>query len=126
MKTKNTSAGLLLLVCGGLFIFSCNKGGNGGYGYNNSGGGTPPSSSGNTISIYNMLFGSGSLTVKAGTTVTWTNGDNMTHTVTADDGSFTSADMKYGDTYSHTFSSVGTIPYHCIHHAGMKGTIVVN
>jgi len=124
MKTKNTSAGLLLFICSSLFILSCNKGSNNGYGSTN--GGPVPASSGNTISIYNMLFGSGSLTVKAGTTVTWSNGDNMLHTVTADDGSFSSADLKLNDTYSHTFNSTGSFPYHCIHHAGMKGTIVVN
>ena len=125
MKTKNTSAGLLLLICSSLFIFSCNKGSNNSYG-SPSNGNPVPASSGSTITISNMLFGSGSLTVKAGTTVTWTNTDNMLHTVTADDASFSSADLKLNDTYSHTFNSTGSFPYHCIHHAGMKGTIVVN
>jgi amicyanin len=74
----------------------------------------------------NMLFGTTSLTVKAGTTVTWTNGDQMIHNVAADDGSFTSPDMKYGDTYSHTFTTTGTYAYHCAYHSGMKGTIIVN
>jgi len=125
MNTKHIKRGLLLLVCSSLFVLSCNKGSGGStYGSNNGGGTTP--SSGNTISIYNMLFGTGSLTVKAGTTVTWTNGDNMTNTVTADDGSFASGDLKYGGTYSHTFSTTGTFPYHCTYHSGMTPTIVVN
>ena len=123
MKTKNTRAGLLLLVCSSLLILSCNKGSNNGYGSNSA---PAPASSGNTISIYNMQFGTGTLTVKAGTTVTWTNGDNVAHTVTADDGSFGSADLNYGNTYTHTFNSTGSFPYHCIHHSGMKGTVVVN
>lgn len=125
MKTKNTSRGLLLLVCSSLFILSCNKGTNSGYGSNNN---NPPApaSSGNNITISNMQFGTNSLTVKAGTTVTWTNGDNVAHTVTADDGSFGSADLNNGNTYSHLFSSTGSFPYHCIHHSGMKATVVVN
>lgn len=126
MNTKYTNKGLLLLLCGSLFVLSCNKGSSSNnYGSNNNGGSNTPSS-GNTISIYNMLFGTGSLTVKAGTTVTWTNGDNMTHTVTADDGSFASGDLKYGSTYSHTFSTTGSFPYHCTYHSGMTATIVVN
>ena len=124
MKTKNTSVGLLLIVCSSLFIFSCSKGGSGAYGSNNNTGGT--TSSGNTVSMYNMQFGTGSITVKAGTTVTWTNSDNMIHDVIADDATFKSADMKYGDTYSHTFDTKGTYAYHCSYHTGMKGTIVVN
>lgn len=125
MNTKHINIGLLLSVCISLFVLSCNKGGSSSaYGSNNNGGNPP--SSGNTISIYNMLFGTASLTVKAGTTVTWSNGDNMTHTVTADDGSFTSGDIKYGGTYSHTFSTTGTFPYHCTYHSGMTATIVVN
>ena len=124
MKTKNTLAGSLLIICCNFLILSCSKGGSSGYGSNNTTGGT--TSSGNTVSMYNMQFGTGSLTVKAGTTVTWTNGDNMIHDVIADDASFKSADMKYGDTYTHTFDTKGTFAYHCSYHSGMKGTVVVN
>ena len=123
MKTKNTAAAWLLIICSSLFILSCSKGSDNGYGSNNNGGTT---SSGNTVSMYNMQFGTGSLTVKAGTTVTWTNGDNMIHNVVADDASFKSADMKYGDTYSHSFGTKGTFAYYCSYHSGMKGTVVVN
>ena len=125
MKTKNTFAGLLLIICCNFLIMSCSKGGSSGYGSTNNTGGTT-SSSGNTVSMYNMQFGTGSITVKAGTTVTWTNADNMIHDVIADDASFKSADMKYGDTYTHTFDTKGTYAYHCSYHSGMKGTVVVN
>ena len=124
MKTKNTPAAWLLIACSSLFILSCSKGSDNGYGSNNNGGTT--SSSGNTVSMYNMQFGTGSLTVKAGTTVTWTNGDNVVHNVIADDASFKSADMKYGYTYSHSFDTKGTFGYYCSYHSGMKGTVVVN
>src|SRR5678810_448625 len=97
-KTKNTRSSLLLIICCNFLILSCSKGSSSGYGSTNNTGGTT-SSSGNTVSMYNMQFGTGSITVKAGTTVTWTNGDNMIHDVIADDATFKSADMKYGDTY---------------------------
>lgn len=72
-----------------------------------------------------MKFVSSSTTVNKGTTVTWTNKDDMAHTVTADDNSFTSGDLNKGDTYTHTFSAAGTVGYHCEIHPSMKATVVV-
>jgi plastocyanin len=80
---------------------------------------------GNTVTISNMSFASSSISVAKGTTVTWTNNDAMQHTVTADDNSFTSAKLNYGDTYSHMFSDAGTIAYHCTVHPSMTGTVEV-
>jgi plastocyanin len=79
----------------------------------------------NTVSIYNMSFASKNISVAKGTTVTWTNDDDMQHTVTADDNSFTSPALKVGDTYTHTFDNIGTISYHCSFHTGMKGSVAV-
>ncbi|OQP62880.1 hypothetical protein A3860_26585 [Niastella vici] len=76
--------------------------------------------------MQNMSFSVASLTVKAGTTVTWTNNDNVTHTVTADDNSFNSGDITAGHSYTKTFSVQGTFPYHCIYHSMMKATVIVN
>ena len=84
------------------------------------------SASGNTVTMQNMSFSVTSLTVKAGTTVTWTNNDNTTHTVTADDNSFNSGDITAGHSYTRTFSVAGTFPYHCIYHSMMKATIIAN
>ncbi|MCW5873441.1 MAG: cupredoxin family copper-binding protein [Anaerolineales bacterium] len=83
-----------------------------------------------TVSIANFSFGPGTLTVKAGTTVTWRNNEDAPHTVTADDGSFGSNTLGQGDSFSFTFTEAGTYDYHCqFHggagHAGMSGTIVV-
>ncbi|MEX2556104.1 MAG: copper-containing nitrite reductase [Actinomycetota bacterium] len=64
--------------------------------------------------------------VKAGTTVTWTNGDEVAHTVTADDGSFDSGFLNAGQSWSHTFTEPGTYAYHCIPHPWMKGTVFVS
>ncbi|MBX3046487.1 MAG: cupredoxin domain-containing protein [Anaerolineales bacterium] len=85
---------------------------------------------GTTVTIANFSFGPGTLTVKAGTTVTWRNNEDAPHTVTADDGSFGSNTLGQGDTFSFTFDTPGTYDYYCqFHggagHAGMSGTIVV-
>ena len=72
-----------------------------------------------------MSFSPTSLTVTAGTTVTWKNNDNTTHTATADDGSFDSGNIAPGASFSHTFSAAGTIAYHCSIHTTMKAKVVV-
>ena len=102
-----------------LIFWSCSKTG-GGYGNNGGGGSTA-----NKISMYNSIFTPSTLTVTTGATVTWTNDDNMVHTVTANDASFNSGDIQPGGTYTRTFNATGVIGYHCIHHNGMTGTITV-
>lgn len=78
------------------------------------------------VSISDMTFQPGSVTVAAGDTVTWTNKDNMRHTVTADDGSFgTSQPLRQNQTFSHTFDAEGTFPYHCEIHPDMTGEVIV-
>jgi plastocyanin len=59
-------------------------------------------------------------------TVTFTNKDSVTHTVTATDNSFNSGDIKAGQSWTFTFSAAGTYDYYCIYHSGwMKGSVVV-
>ncbi len=68
------------------------------------------------------------LEVAKGTTVTWTNQDPASHTVTADDGSFDSGlatPLKQGATFSHTFTEAGTFAFHCQIHPSMQGTVTV-
>ena len=65
------------------------------------------------------------LTLPVGTTVTWKFDDSTQHTVNADDNSFASSAMANGQTFTHTFTSAGTVSYHCSIHPFMKGTIVV-
>jgi len=65
------------------------------------------------------------LTVKVGTTVTWTNSGAVVHTATADDGkAFDSGLMRPKATFSVTLKSAGTFAYHCTYHRWMKGTII--
>ena len=65
------------------------------------------------------------LTVAAGTRVTWRNPTDAPHTVTAADGAFDSGYVYPGATYARTFNSVGTFAYRCTIHPGQLGTIIV-
>lgn len=69
-----------------------------------------------------------SIKIKKGTTVTWTNEDSAKHDVTPDSetADFEASELfGKGETYSHTFNTVGTYAYHCSPHPYMKGTIEV-
>jgi plastocyanin len=77
------------------------------------------------VEIKDYAFNPPTLTIAAGTTVTWTNNDAVPHTATASDGSFDSGNLNPGQSYSFTFSTPGSSPYVCQYHAGMTGTIVV-
>jgi len=81
--------------------------------------------SGNQVNIDGFAFAPATLTVSAGTTVTWTNHDEEPHTVAASDGSFHSPGMGTGATFTHTFSTAGTFDYVCSIHPMMHGTVVV-
>jgi len=86
----------------------------------------PPAATGDSITIANFAFNPPTLTVKVGTTVTWTNTDSATHTVTWADGSPASGSLTVGGTaYTRTFDSPGTFAYACGIHPAMKGTVVV-
>lgn len=79
----------------------------------------------NAIAIQNMAFSPTTLTVKAGTTVKWTNLDQTMHDVTSDTGVFKSGNLTNGQSYNYTFNNTGNYPYHCAIHPSMTGTIVV-
>ena len=112
------STTLLILFFMLISIYSCSKNDNA-YGSNGGNG------SGDAVSIKNFAFSIGTLSVSKGTVVTWTNNDATTHTVTADDGSFNSGNIVPGGKFSHTFSTAGTIAYHCSIHTTMKAKVVV-
>src|SRR6516164_5540763 len=86
---------------------------------------SPAAVAGDQVSIDNFAFAPATLTVKVGTTVTWTNRDEEPHTVAASDGSFHSPGMGTGATYSHTFPTAGKFDYVCSIHPSMHGTVVV-
>jgi plastocyanin len=66
-----------------------------------------------------------SVTVSVGTTVKWTNNDNVAHNVTSQNNLFFSPTMDPGATYTYTFQSAGSFPYYCTIHPLMTGTITV-
>lgn len=78
------------------------------------------------VSIKNFSFSPATLDIPAGTQVTWTNNDNVAHTVTSDTGSvLSSTTLSAGQSYSFTFPKAGVFSYHCALHPSMKGTVVV-
>jgi len=76
------------------------------------------------VKIGNFTFGPQELKVKAGTTVTWTNEDSASHTVTFEGGP-DSGSFGQGGTYERTFDAPGAFAYKCSIHPSMKGTVTV-
>ena len=78
-----------------------------------------------TVKIDNFTFNPPRLVVKAGTAVTWDNGDDIPHTVVASGKAFRSKTLDTDDKYSFTFTTPGTYEYFCSLHPHMTGSIVV-
>jgi amicyanin len=78
-----------------------------------------------SVKIANFTFSPQKLTVKAGTKVTWTNEDDIPHTVKASNGAFKSGPLDSDQKFSFTFTTPGTFQYFCALHPRMTGTIVV-
>ena len=68
---------------------------------------------GATVSIKGGKFAPATVTIKAGETVVWVNGDDRDHTVRGADGSFDSDNIEKGGRYSFTFKRAGRYPYSC-------------
>jgi len=79
----------------------------------------------NTVTMKNFEFDKKILNIKVGDIVTWVNEDAVSHTATADDGSFNTQLLAQGEKASITFTKKGTYTYHCTVHPSMRGTIVV-
>ncbi|MDR3667085.1 MAG: plastocyanin/azurin family copper-binding protein [Ignavibacteriaceae bacterium] len=94
-----------------------------------SGGGSTPGP--NEVWMQNIAFNPASKTISVGTTITWTNKDNTTHTATSGvpgspDGLFNSGNLSNGGTFSFKFTTAGTFKYYClIHGAMMTATMTV-
>ena len=78
-----------------------------------------------SVQIANFTFKAPVTTVKPGATVTWTNADDIPHTVVSKDGVFKSKVLDSGDKFSFTFAKPGQFGYFCSLHPHMTGTIVV-
>ena len=120
-------------IAGALLLVSCGGGSTSPYGGGGGGGGgcTPTATKICTATV--DQFNPATLTVAAGTTVTWENGDAVTHTVTSATGSADTYDLALASgTVSHQFTTAGTYNYYCRNHGlngtpptGMHGTITV-
>ncbi|QHE94939.1 amicyanin [Pandoraea fibrosis] len=79
------------------------------------------------VHIDNFTFSPATLTVRAGTRVTWTNRDDEPHTVTSSGNprAFASGALDTDGTFSFVFDKPGTYPYYCAIHPHMTGVIIV-
>jgi plastocyanin len=84
-----------------------------------------PSAASAEVKIDNFSFAPQTLTVPVGTTVTWTNRDDIPHTIVSTDGVFKSKVRDTDEKFSYTFTKAGTYTYYCSVHPKMTGKIVV-
>ncbi len=123
---KRLSLYALAVAAGLMFAWlsGCSSDNNNGYGSNPT---SPPPAS-NTVSMSGSRFVPSTLTVTAGTTVTWKNNDGYAHTATSDSSTWNTGNVAAGASAQVTFSTPGTYGYYCTYHRamGMTGTIVVH
>ena len=77
------------------------------------------------VKIDNFSFGPATLTVPVGTTIVWTNRDDIPHTVVSTDGVFKSKVLDTDEKFSFTFTKAGTYPYFCSIHPKMTSKVIV-
>jgi plastocyanin len=77
------------------------------------------------VKIDNFVFGPAAITVAAGTTVTWTNRDDIPHTVVSTDKVFKSKVLDTDEKFSFAFTKPGEYPYFCSIHPKMTGKVIV-
>jgi len=77
------------------------------------------------VKIDNFSFSPATITIKSGTTVRWTNRDDIPHTVVADDKSFKSKVLDTDEQFAYTFTKPGRYNYFCSIHPKMTGSVVV-
>ncbi len=78
-----------------------------------------------TVVIANFTFAPAEIAVAPGTTVTWTNHDDIPHTVTSSDGAFKSRALDTDESFSFTFARSGSHQYFCSLHPHMVGAVTV-
>jgi len=93
----------------------------------NSSNSSTPAKQTNNVTIQNFAFSPANITVKKGTTVTWSNQDSTIHDITESDGKKgpESGTLAPDKTYSFTFNTTGTFKYICSIHPNMTGSVTV-
>ena len=79
-----------------------------------------------SVSIVSGGFTPSSISISAGSTVTWMNNDTTAHSVVADGGAFSSGSIAPGGQYGYTFPSAGTFTYHDAANSNMVGVVNVS
>jgi plastocyanin len=79
----------------------------------------------NQITIKDFMFAPASLTIRAGTTVTWLNEDEEPHTVVSASGLFRSKAIDTQESFTFTFDKPGEYHFICTIHPQMSGTVIV-
>jgi plastocyanin len=77
------------------------------------------------VKIDNFSFGPATLTVPVGSLATWSNRDDIPHTVVSSEGVFKSEVLDIDEKFYFTFSKAGTFPYFCSMHPKMTGKVIV-
>jgi plastocyanin len=77
------------------------------------------------VKIDNFSFSPQTLTIAAGTTVIWTNRDDIPHTVVSDDKVFKSKVLDTDEKFTYTFDKAGNFPYFCSVHPKMTAKVIV-
>ncbi len=77
------------------------------------------------MNMQNFAYQMANIQVRVGTTVTWTNQDNVPHSVTFKNGMKDSGLLSQGQSFSYTFNTPGTYQYYCTVHPYMAATVTV-
>lgn len=77
------------------------------------------------VTMSNFAFVPAETTIAVGSKVTFKNGDDMVHSLVADDASFHSGALDTNDEYAFTFTRAGVFSFHCGLHPYMQGKIIV-
>jgi len=129
MKNRTTRKKTILsgiaLIAILMISFSCSKSSNAymNPATNTTGGAGGPGA--NEVFIQGMAFVPATISVAAGTTITWTNKDAIAHTVTSGTNLFDSGSLASGKSFTFTFATAGTYPYYCSIHPTMTATVTV-
>jgi plastocyanin len=111
----------------GLIVAACSSGGTGSPAATEAPSAVLPAggAASGAVTIVDFGFEPADVPVAAGSTVTWTNTGDATHTIKWSDGTPQSVGLSNGDTYDRTFDAPGTYAYVCGIHGTMSGTITV-
>ncbi len=88
-------------------------------------GATAADSGKTNVKIDNFTFNPATITIKAGSTVHWTNGDDIPHTVASTDKLFKSKALDTNEDFEYKFDKPGTYDYFCSLHPKMTAKVIV-